>query len=29
MAVVKHMASNILRQTEPTTSLKIRRKFAG
>ena len=29
MAVVKHMAMNILRQAKPTTSLKNRRKLAG
>ena len=29
MAVGKHMALNILRHAEPTTSLKIRRKLAG
>jgi predicted transposase YbfD/YdcC len=29
MAVVKHMAVNLLRQAEPTTSLKNRRKRAG
>jgi predicted transposase YbfD/YdcC len=29
MAVVKHMAINLLRQAEPTTSLKNRRKRAG
>ena len=29
MAVVKHMAMNILRQAKPTTSLKNRRKPAG
>ncbi len=28
MAVGKHMALNILRHAEPTTSLKIRRKLA-
>ena len=28
MAVVKHMALNIPRHAEPTTSLKIRRKLA-
>ncbi len=29
MAVVKHMAMNILRQAKPNTSLKNRRKLAG
>lgn len=29
MAVVKHMALNLLRQAKPTTSLKNRRKLAG
>lgn len=29
MAVVKHMAMNLLRQAKPTTSLKNRRKLAG
>ncbi len=29
MAVVKHMAMNLLRRAEPTTSLKNRRKLAG
>ena len=29
MAVVKHMAMNLLRQAKPTTSLKNRRKRAG
>ena len=29
MAVVKHMAMNILRQDKPTTNLKNRRKLAG
>jgi predicted transposase YbfD/YdcC len=29
MAVVKHMAMNLLRHAEPTTSLKNRRKLAG
>ena len=29
MAVVKHMALNLLQQAEPTTSLKNRRKLAG
>jgi hypothetical protein len=29
MAVVKHMALNLVRQAKPTTSLKNRRKLAG
>ena len=29
MAVVKHMALNLLRQAKPTLSLKNRRKRAG
>jgi len=29
MAVVKHMAMNLIRQAKPTTSLKNRRKLAG
>ena len=29
MAVVKHMAMNLVRQAAPTTSLKNRRKLAG
>ncbi len=29
MAVIKHMAINLLRRAEPTTSLKNRRKLAG
>jgi predicted transposase YbfD/YdcC len=29
MAVVKHMAMNLLRDAKPTTSLKNRRKLAG
>jgi predicted transposase YbfD/YdcC len=29
MAVVKHMAMNLLRRAEPTVSLKNRRKLAG
>ena len=29
MAVVKHMALNLLKQARPTTSLKNRRKRAG
>ena len=29
MAVVKHMAMNLLRQAKPTASLKNRRKRAG
>jgi hypothetical protein len=29
MAVVKHMALNLLCQAKPTTSLKNRRKLAG
>ena len=29
MAVVRHMAMNLLRQAKPTTSLKNRRKLAG
>jgi predicted transposase YbfD/YdcC len=29
MATVRHMAINLVRQTEPTTSLKNRRKLAG
>jgi predicted transposase YbfD/YdcC len=29
MAVVKHMALNLLKQAKPTTSLKNRRKRAG
>ena len=29
MAVVKHMALNLLRDAKPTTSLKNRRKLAG
>jgi predicted transposase YbfD/YdcC len=29
MAVIKHMAMNLLREAEPTTSLKNRRKLAG
>ena len=29
MAVVKHMAMNLVRQASPTTSLKNRRKLAG
>jgi hypothetical protein len=29
MAIIKHMALNCLRATQPTTSLKNRRKLAG
>ena len=29
MAIVRHMALNLVRQTTPTTSLKNRRKLAG
>jgi predicted transposase YbfD/YdcC len=29
MAVVRHLAMNLLRQAKPTTSLKNRRKLAG
>ena len=29
MAVVRHMALNLLRQVKPATSLKNRRKLAG
>ena len=29
MAVIKHMAMNLIRQAKPTTSLKNRRKLAG
>ena len=29
MAIVKHMAMNLLRATKPTASLKVRRKLAN